>query len=78
MQDLGGEPVPRHTLTELQDAARIARDDELRLHARQMRHFAVQESLRGLGVEEIVDPSTAATPVAFGDFEQLQRWDLAQ
>src|SRR5262245_599142 len=77
MEDCGGEPVLRHTLTELEDAAGIPADDELRLHARQMRYFAVQEGPRSLWVQEVVDPSTAATPVAFGHFEHVQIWNLA-
>src|SRR5262249_45708346 len=77
MQYFDSEPVLRHPLAELQDATGIPRDDELRLHARQMCHFTVEEALRRLGVEEIVDPGTAAAPVAFGDLKQLQLWNLA-
>ena len=78
MQHRGGEAVPRHPLTELQNTARIPRDDELWLHRSQVCHFTVEEGLRGLGMEEVVNPSATATPIAFGDFKQCEGWDLAQ
>jgi hypothetical protein len=78
MQHLGGEPMLRHSLAQLQNAARVPGDNELRLHCSQMPHFTVEQGLRCLGMEEIVNPSTAATPVTFGDIEQGERRDLLQ
>ena len=78
MQHLGGEPILRHALAQLQNAARIPCDNELRLHRSQVPHFTVEQGLGGLRMEEVVHPSAATTPVTFGDFEQRKLWDLLQ
>ena len=71
MSYIDGQPVLRHSLTELQHAARIPCGNELRLHGNQMRHLPVEERLRGLRMEEVVNASTPATPIAFRDFQEL-------
>jgi hypothetical protein len=71
MSYIDGQPVLRHSLTELQYAARIPCDNELWLHGNQMRHLPVEQRLRGLWMEEVVNASTAAAPIAFRDFQEL-------
>src|SRR5215813_11815286 len=71
MQHLGGEPILRHTLAQLQNAARIPCDNELRLHRSQVPHFTVEQGLRCLWMEKVVNPGAATAPVTFRDFEQL-------
>jgi hypothetical protein len=71
MEHINGQPALRHSLTELQHAARISGGNELRLHGNQMRHLAVEQRLRGVWMEEIVNASTAAAPIAFRDFQEL-------
>ena len=77
MQHLGGEPILRHSLAQLQNTARISCDNELRFHRSQVPHFTVEQGLRCLGMEEVVNPSAATAPVTFGNFEQCKLWDLA-
>src|SRR5215813_6887843 len=78
MQYLGGEPILRHALAELQNAARIPCDNELRLHRSQVPHFTVEQGLRCLWMAEVVYASAPTAPIALGDFEQCERRDLVQ
>ena len=77
VQHLDSKPVLRDSLTQLQDTTGIPCDDKLRLHRRQVRHFPIEKGLRRLRMEEIVDPGTAAAPVAFGNLKQVQLRNLA-
>jgi hypothetical protein len=45
MQHLGGEPILRYSLAQLQHTARIPCDNELRLHCSQVPHFTVEQGL---------------------------------
>ena len=78
MQDLGGEPMLRYSLAQLQNAARVTCENELRFQRSQVPHFTVEQGLCCVAMEEVVNPSAATTPVTFGDFEQCERWDLVQ
>ena len=65
-------------LTQLQDATRIARDDELRSYGGNMGHLTVEQGLRRIAVDDVIDPGTATTPVTFGDVMEVQVGNLAQ
>ena len=75
--DCGGKPMPGDSLAQLQNAARVARDNELGLYGSDMGDLTVQKLLSSVGVSQVIDPGTPAAPVAFRHFEQLQLGDLS-
>jgi hypothetical protein len=70
--------MPPHALPQLQDTPGITRYDQLGLHRQQMFHFAFEQSLRRLYMDEIVGPSAATAPIAFRHIQQFQLRNLPQ
>ena len=78
MQYFDSQPLAHHALAQLQDAARIASDDDLWLHRRDVGHFAVQQLLGRVGRQQVRNPRAPTTPLALRDFEQVELWDLPE
>jgi hypothetical protein len=74
--DLGGKPMAGDALTQLQDAARVTRDNELGLYSSDMGDLTVQKLLRSVGMSQVIDPGTPTAPVALRHFKQLQIGNL--
>ncbi len=63
---------------QLQDAARISGDDEVRLQRGDVIGFAITQFRGGFGLDEIVDSRRTTAESAFGDFQQLQIRNLLE
>jgi hypothetical protein len=72
MDHCGREAVPLRSQAELQQAARVASGDHVGVHSRDMPHLAVENLGRQFGMEQVIDPGTAAAPVGFLHIEELQ------
>ena len=72
------EPAAAQPAHQLQQATRIGRDDGLCLGGEQIFYLAIAQLIRGLGVEQVVDPGRAAAQRGLLDLRDFEAWNGSQ
>src|SRR6185503_15404881 len=70
--------LPRGARPDLENAARVRGRHDIRLDGRDVAGLAIAKLLRGIGLDQVVDPCAAAADLLFRKRHELEPWDRSQ